>query len=93
MVYGQPLDEIPCPVSPEDDSARMEFETQAMNHIFDGLSETARATINERARGKSFAEVGIALGVTEVKARDTFHNAIKKIQKELKDKCPREISL
>lgn len=49
------------------------------------LKGPARAVFDLRMRGKSFREAGQALGMSETKAKNTFHNATRRIYQDLRD--------
>lgn len=88
--YGRcPLDEqIPSCLVSGDNLARFNQEQLVAEAALCKEDSASQRIIRERViEGTDFRTIGAALGLTEAEARTRFHNALRRVQKRVRDAC------
>lgn len=84
-----------CTAWQEPDEVRLKSEEEALNGILCALSPSAKVALLEWMQGASYVDIGRELGLSETATKDLVNNTLKKVRREMKQKCfvPQGISL
>jgi len=88
IACGVTIEDVECPAPWATDEVRLASEERTLRKIFCSFPEPTKAAMAEWALGTDFAQIGRELGMSEDKARNTVHNALKSARAQLKKRCP-----